>query len=79
GFLVAPRLAGMTGGELCVYRPLHRQQLLKVLPPNTALYARHSGQRGTSVMQNPLRRVRWKFIEKTVVLALVYKWIPSRA
>ncbi|WP_207216861.1 hypothetical protein, partial [Vibrio vulnificus] len=79
GFLVAPRLAGMTGGELCVYRPLHRQLPLKVPSPNTALYARHSGQRGTSVMQNPSCRVRWKFVEKTIVLALVYKWIPSRA
>ncbi|EJE8548803.1 hypothetical protein M5238_003548 [Vibrio vulnificus] len=79
GFLVAPRLAGMTGGELCVYRPLHRQLPLKVPSLNTALYARHSGQRGTSVMQNPLRRARWKFGEKTAVLALVDEWIPSRA
>ncbi|EGQ9975517.1 hypothetical protein FWP56_18355 [Vibrio vulnificus] len=69
----------MTGGELCVYRPLHRQLPLKVPYPNTALYARHSGQRGTSVMQNPLRRARWKFIEKTAALTLVDEWIPSRA
>ncbi|SUQ28975.1 Uncharacterised protein [Vibrio vulnificus] len=69
----------MTGGELCVYRPLHRQLPLKVPSLNTALYARHSGQRGTSVMQNPLRRARWKFGEKTAVLALVDEWIPSRA
>ncbi|EPE0814232.1 hypothetical protein ACR9PC_003826 [Vibrio vulnificus] len=69
----------MTGGELCVYRPLHRQQQLKVLPPDTALYARHSGERGTSVTQNPSRKVRWKFGEKTAVLALVDEWIPRRA
>ncbi|HAS8311263.1 TPA: hypothetical protein I7725_11300 [Vibrio vulnificus] len=69
----------MTGGELCVYRPLHRQLPLKVPSPNTALYARHSGQRGTSVMQNPFRKVRWKFGEKTAALALVDEWIPSRA
>ncbi|MGL1014610.1 hypothetical protein ACSTEF_22945, partial [Vibrio vulnificus] len=59
--------------------PLHRQLPLKVPSQNTALYVRHSGQRGTSVMQNPLRRVRWKFGEKTAVLALVDGWIPSRA
>ncbi|WP_193785155.1 hypothetical protein [Vibrio vulnificus] len=47
--------------------------------PNTALYTRHSGQRGTSVMQNPFRKVRLKFGEKTAVLALVDEWIPSRA
>ncbi|EGQ7936170.1 hypothetical protein HJA57_003859 [Vibrio vulnificus] len=69
----------MTGGELCLYLPLHRQQLLKVPSPNTTLYARHSGQRGTSVTQNPFRKVRWKFIEKTAALTLVDEWIPSRA
>ncbi|HFQ5099752.1 TPA: hypothetical protein ACGUU3_003032 [Vibrio vulnificus] len=52
---------------------------MMVLSPNTALYARHSGQRGTSVIQNPSRNVRWKFGEKTAVLALVDEWIPSRA
>ncbi|EKO5197473.1 hypothetical protein [Vibrio vulnificus] len=69
----------MTDCELCVDRPLHLHLLRKVPFPNTAFYARHSGQRGTSVMQNPFRRVRWKFIEKTAALALVDKWIPSRA
>ncbi|MGL1014603.1 hypothetical protein ACSTEF_22905, partial [Vibrio vulnificus] len=59
--------------------PLHRQLPLKVPSQNTALYVRHSGQRGTSVIQNPSSRVRWKLGEKTVALALVDKWIPSRA
>ncbi len=30
-------------------------------------------------MQNPFRKVRWKFGEKAAVLALVDEWIPSRA
>ncbi|WP_146209474.1 hypothetical protein [Vibrio vulnificus] len=80
GSLVAPRLAGMTGGGLSVFIALFTDNCrLKRPPPDTALYARHSGQRSTSMMQNPLRRVRWKFIEKTVALTLVDEWIPSRA